>query len=741
MREVHIARPVGERPAIVTATHLSNQQAATPRLPKPPQPLFKLPAGSTNGTKLDAFVNASKLAFPAGPQVDVPLNPAYGPVAAPDGANAGPVLPWSDPRINKTVPGCAPEQVHLSWYATPDSRGPSVLVSWATCDSAYYWQGAAANTPAAPLDTSAATSKVLVGAVPGLYDKEFDGTSYSYVFDSTKYLNGSNAGGGSYVSPILHHTLLTGLIPGVTCFYKIENAPQLPGGTLQGAPFFGQFRVPGGFPTRLAVGADSGEVSNVTANIDFTISQKPDAFLMNGDWTYANKYDLDTASCFTPQQCATLAAAGVTTFSPRWDAYSRLFQPLMASTVVLGAVGNHELETTPVNGEIPFEGNAWNNNLFFTRFTNYLARFPNPSTPEIARAGPTAADLAPITPTTDQGKGLFYVTELPGVATTIVLSTYVYTDQYLPSDPQYVWLQGVLARVDRVKTPWLIVSMHAGFYALSQMFVQVECMRQLYEPLFRAYSVDIVFIGHSHDYERAGPMYDWQSDRQCGMTYIGVGSYGPNEGVTTFWVDQWPNPAVAPTYPSCPNQPTLFNPNSGATPFATTAPGQWGAGGRCIAPKLAAAGGEWCPSSQPSWSRWCQHAFGSGTLDILSPTKAVWAFYSQESDSLFKPVDEIVITRADPAKCASTPATVAAAATVGVAMSDVLAASKTFNLTAAQAFLSGKAHGGAVSIDPKGTAAGVAAAGAAFVGAKLGLVNFTANAVAAQLANKTGVGR
>ena len=234
------------------------------------------------------------------------------------------------------MPGCAPEQVHLSWYATPDSQGPSVLVSWATCDSAYYWQGASANTPATPLYTSAATSKVLVGVVPGLYDKLFDGTSYSYVFDSTKFLNGSNAGGGSYVSPILHHTLLTGLIPGVIYFYKIENAPQLPGGTLQGSPFFGQFRVPGGFPTRLAVGADSGEVSNVTANIDFTISQKPDAFLMIGDWTYANKYDLDAASCFTPQQCATLAAAGVTTFSPRWDAYSRLFQPLMASTVVLG---------------------------------------------------------------------------------------------------------------------------------------------------------------------------------------------------------------------------------------------------------------------------------------------------------------------------------------------------------------------------------------------------------------------
>ena len=73
---------------------------------KPSVPLELLPAGSTNGTKADAFQQGKSTVFPTGPQVSVPLNPLYDVER-----NMGPVLPWSDPRIGKTVPGCAPEQV------------------------------------------------------------------------------------------------------------------------------------------------------------------------------------------------------------------------------------------------------------------------------------------------------------------------------------------------------------------------------------------------------------------------------------------------------------------------------------------------------------------------------------------------------------------------------------------------------------------------------------------------------
>ena len=72
-------------------------------------------------------------------------------------------------------------------------------------------------------------------------------------------------------------------MPGATYYYKIDNAPQLPGGSVDGKPFFGSFKVPGGFPLRMGVGADSGEVSNVTININFLVAEaKPDVMLMTG---------------------------------------------------------------------------------------------------------------------------------------------------------------------------------------------------------------------------------------------------------------------------------------------------------------------------------------------------------------------------------------------------------------------------------------------------------------------------
>ena len=105
---------------------------------------------------------------------------------------------------------------------------------------------------------------------------------------------------------------------------------------------------------------------------------------------------------------------------------------------------------------------------------------PSPFCPTLPQAlhGPSVADLAATTPADpNQGRGLYFVSELPGVATVITLSSYTYTDQALPSDPQYQWLLGVLARVNRIKTPWLVVRSHAGMYTTGEQAYQMECFR------------------------------------------------------------------------------------------------------------------------------------------------------------------------------------------------------------------------------------------------------------------------
>lgn len=424
-------------------------------------------------------------------------------------------LPWSAPQLAKPPQPCAPEQVALKWWGTAVG-GPAVVVSWTTCESAYVMSGAVP-----PADPAAAPSVVRLGKAPGVYDETFTGISTTYTMDYNTLLNGqpSSPPGGVYRSPIVHHTRVGPLVPGVEYFYIIEGPP----GT---QPFAGHFKAPGGFPTRVAAISDTGQTANTSAAFDFVAAAKPDLFVIPGDITYADNTK-DWNMYYSWAQAAAISGQ-INTFSPRWDSFGRLLSGVAARTPIITSPGNHEIEQTPENAETPIPGNGFNNTLFFTRFHNYLARYPVPQTPAQAVAGPSTADLAPITPTeADQGRGLYYATEVPGVATIVSLSSYTFTDTYTTADPSYAWLQATLAAVDRKKTPWLIVVTHVSWYSTALLHAfEGECARALLEPLFRQYGVDAVLSGHDHAYERSGPVYDYQNDPECGTVYINVGYNG-----------------------------------------------------------------------------------------------------------------------------------------------------------------------------------------------------------------------
>jgi hypothetical protein len=70
--------------------------------------------------------------------------------------------------------------------------------------------------------------------------------------------------------------------------------------------------------------------------------------------------------------------------------------------------------------------------------------------------------------------------------------------------PQWEWLQEELERVDREKTPWLIVLMHVPIYNSNEAhFMEGESMRAVFEEWFVHYKVDVIFAGHVHAYERS----------------------------------------------------------------------------------------------------------------------------------------------------------------------------------------------------------------------------------------------
>lgn len=57
--------------------------------------------------------------------------------------------------------------------------------------------------------------------------------------------------------------------------------------------------------------------------------------------------------------------------------------------------------------------------------------------------------------------------------------------------------------------------------------------RQLYEPLWMQYGVDILFSGHVHAYERTNPVHSYGVDSSgCAPTFVTIGDGGNHEGVS-----------------------------------------------------------------------------------------------------------------------------------------------------------------------------------------------------------------
>jgi hypothetical protein len=250
--------------------------------------------------------------------------------------NSPPFIPWTDDRIRKTVPGCAPEQVHLGYWSEPshvaEAGGAlSVLVSWTTCDSRF---GVNVTEGALPLDN--ARSEVWTRPAGGggggnaTYARKFTGvhTSYTNAFED----RAAKTPLVRYSSPIVHHVLVKGLRPGERVDYAIPNWPQLApaaplppaagsagpaggarrlaqradataaadpaaaggGGAFPAGTFYGSFVAPKStFPFKIAVAGDAAQMeTNGTVAQQNLAAMRPDLLLLLGD----NAYHDDTGT-------------------------------------------------------------------------------------------------------------------------------------------------------------------------------------------------------------------------------------------------------------------------------------------------------------------------------------------------------------------------------------------------------------------------------------------------------------
>ncbi|XP_043697691.1 purple acid phosphatase 22-like [Telopea speciosissima] len=229
------------------------------------------------------------------------------------------------------------------------------------------------------------------------------------------------------------------------------------------------------FPIEFAIVGDLGQTEWTKSTLAHVDEADYDVFLLPGDLSYA---DL---------------------LQPLWDSFGRLVQPYASRRPWMVTQGNHEVETFPIFENEPFKA--------------YNARWRMP----FEESGSTS--------------NLYYSFDVAGVHIIMLGS---YADFAVGSD-QYKWLQADLAKVDRERTPWIVVLLHTPWYNTNTAHQgSGESMRKAMEGLLYQARVDIVFVGHVHSYERFTRVYN-NTANQCGPVHVTIGDGGNREGLASHY--------------------------------------------------------------------------------------------------------------------------------------------------------------------------------------------------------------
>ncbi|KAK4484827.1 hypothetical protein RD792_007425, partial [Penstemon davidsonii] len=240
---------------------------------------------------------------------------------------------------------------------------------------------------------------------------------------------------------------------------------------------------PSQFPVMLAVAGDLGQTGWTKSTLDHIDQCKYDLHLLPGDLAYADY------------------------IQHRWDTFGELVQPLASSRPWMVTQGNHEKENIP---------------FFEDRFVSYNARWKMPYEESKSTSN------------------LYYSFDVAGIHAIMLGS---YTD-YDGSSDQYNWLKADLSKVDREKTPWLLVLFHVPWYNSNYAHQgEGDDMMATMEPLLHAAGVDVVFAGHVHAYERSMRVFNGKPD-PCGAVHITIGDGGNKEGLAHKYLDPHPEWSV-----------------------------------------------------------------------------------------------------------------------------------------------------------------------------------------------------
>ncbi|XP_077243597.1 purple acid phosphatase 18-like [Tasmannia lanceolata] len=248
-------------------------------------------------------------------------------------------------------------------------------------------------------------------------------------------------------------------------------------------PEFNLKTPPSQFPITFAVAGDLGQSGWTSSTLDHIGKCKYDVHMLPGDLSYADY------------------------MQHLWDSFGELVQPLASARPWMVTEGNHEKENIP---------------LIKAGFESYNARWKMP----FEESGSSS--------------NLYYSFEVAGVHI-VMLGSYADYDEY--SD-QYSWLKADLSKVNRQRTPWLLVFFHVPWYNSNRAHQgEGNKMMASMEPLLYEASVDIVLAGHVHAYERSKRVNNGKVD-PCGPVHITIGDGGNREGLAQSYIQPKPDWSV-----------------------------------------------------------------------------------------------------------------------------------------------------------------------------------------------------
>lgn len=243
---------------------------------------------------------------------------------------------------------------------------------------------------------------------------------------------------------------------------------------------------PAQLPIKFVVVGDLGQTGWTNSTLQHIAQSNYDILLLPGDLSYADVYQ------------------------PWWDSFGRLVEPLASQRPWMVTQGNHEIEKIPL--------------IHPQSFTSYNARWRMP----FEESG--------------SDSNLYYSFDVAGVHI-IMLGSYTNFD---PSSAQYKWLEADLGKVDRTRTPWIVVLIHAPWYNSNnahQGEKESVGMKASMEHLLYQARVDLVFAGHVHAYERFTHVYEGKAN-DCGPVHITIGDGGNREGLAKRYMNPQPSISV-----------------------------------------------------------------------------------------------------------------------------------------------------------------------------------------------------